>query len=914
MAVPAPAGAGTVSAGPSVRSAAGADTVRIAEREDHSPAIAVDPATGRPVLVWVASAPDTNSAGRFDELALATHDGASWSPEILEGPGDFYTPQVVFASDGARWIVWAEHDGTDSQIRCRRDAPGDTRQFTLGDALQPDLEPAVCADDSGGVLVAWQAWRGDNYEVLASPGDANGFGAELLVSACANSDREPAVAWGDGKAWIAWSSYQNMPYNIVLRTWDGSAFSSPVQITDYQRARGFTPDVAWDEANGVLWVTSLFINEGWTGFNLSEPLTALDLGTPIVRAFDGATVLEPAGVDSLGRYPLTPMEGIGFVRHAPGGSPLVFDRWGTDVKVLPVPGRKTWFFHKQCGVLTDAGIPQRYWGLVGTSFGGSTWSAPGAFVDLRTTLGWEGAALATVGDSLWVAWSADHRTSPIFVGTYEIFGHDLDLVVQRIALDTTDAGTAALVPLGAAPAPSACLTTPPDEFTVEDGGITRTVLHGDMHRHSAEISWDGNSADPLFKHTIAYSRDWLGHDFIMPSDHVQMYSKAIFVWVAKWATICDTPLHRVFTGYERIMAGGAGGHQNVLYRDPSQFSEASTGLPSHSDWSHVYDALQGIDAVSAPHHTAQAGLSTNWPLLAGADPGNLPAPLRLVEVYQSARESFEYHGCPRQYAGATTPADSGWVNVALAIGMRLGLIASSDHTSRAGYVSVLAEDRTRDAIYQALYDRHCYGSSRAARFNCDFRVNGALMGSEIVSASPPAIEVVVEGPNPLGAVEINKDGNPSWFSVACASSDTAFTMVDPDPVVPGTSSFYYLRVFDVNQKLLWTSPVWVDFIDPTGATAPAQEAGPLSVEASPNPSRGSVRFAVAGLGPAGGSLKVYDVGGRLVRRIDLPAGGTDRTVEWNGRDADGAELSAGVYFTVLHSRGTTATGRVLRLR
>lgn len=892
------------------------DTLFVPEREDHSPGIALDPSTGNPVVVWVASAPDTNPGGRFDELAVATYDGADWTPAVLAGPGDYFTPSVTFAADGARWIVWVSHDGVDSQVHCRRDLGGGSLEFVLGDATQPDIEPAICADDSGGVFVAWQAWRGDNYDVVAAVGDANGFGPEMLVSACTNSDREPAVAWGAGKVWIAWSAYQNMPYNVLLRTWDASSgFSSPVQVTSYQRARGLTPDIAWDEENGLLWVTSLFVNQPWTGFNLNEPLIALDTGTPTVRAFDGTTLFTPVGVDSLDRYPLALMEGVGFERHMFEDGSVLPDRWGSDVKVIPVPGKHVWFFHKQIGSLSDTGVDQRYWGLVGTSFGGATWSAPGAFTAPKTTLGWEGAALSSSGDRLWVAWSADDRTVPIWHQGYELFGHDLNIVVRCVLVDTADAGAPSLTSLGSAPAPTPCVTTPRTDFVVDDGGVSRTVLHGDMHRHSAEISWDGTPSDPLFKHTIFYSQDWLGHDFIMPSDHVQFFSKAIYVWVAKWAAIFDTPTYHVFAGHERIMDGGAGGHQNAFYRDPAQYSEASTALPTIASWHSVYTALNGIDALSVPHTTAEAVFLTDWDHLAAGDPSNLPKPLRLVEVYQAARESFEYLGCPRQTNGGTALADTGWVNVALAMGMRLGLIASSDHTPRAGYLSVLAEGRTRDDIYQALYDRHCYGSSRSTRFNCDFRVHGALMGSEVQSAVAPTLDVVVEGENPLGAVEINKDGNPTWLSVTCAGTDTAFSYVDPDPVIPGTSSFYYLRVNNGISKLLWTSPVWVDFVVPREAGIPAAPVpGPLALEASPNPSRGSVRFALDAMGAAGGRLNVYDVGGRLVRRFDVSSGDPSRELAWDGRGPDGREVAPGMYFAVLQSRGERATTRFLRLR
>ena len=102
--------------------AAGAqpDTLFAPEREDHSPAITLDP-LGYPSIVWIATAPDTNAAGRFDELYVVDRDSTGWrTPHVIAGAGDYYTPEMLFTADGARWICWVEHDGTDSRIALRR--------------------------------------------------------------------------------------------------------------------------------------------------------------------------------------------------------------------------------------------------------------------------------------------------------------------------------------------------------------------------------------------------------------------------------------------------------------------------------------------------------------------------------------------------------------------------------------------------------------------------------------------------------------------------------------------------------------------------------------------------------------------------------------------------------------------------
>ena len=69
--------------------------------------------------------------------------------------------------------------------------------------------------------------------------------------------------------------------------------------------------------------------------------------------------------------------------------------------------------------------------------------------------------------------------------------------------------------------------------------------------------------------------------------------------------------------------------------------------------------------------------------------------------------------------------------------------------------------------------------------------------------------------------------------------------------------------------------------------------------------------------PAGGpvTLRVYDVGGRLVRTLVDAAMPVGRHVaEWNGRNDRGAAVSSGVYYYRLHANKKTITKKMVVLR
>ncbi|HEX3112722.1 MAG TPA: FlgD immunoglobulin-like domain containing protein, partial [Candidatus Eisenbacteria bacterium] len=89
-----------------------------------------------------------------------------------------------------------------------------------------------------------------------------------------------------------------------------------------------------------------------------------------------------------------------------------------------------------------------------------------------------------------------------------------------------------------------------------------------------------------------------------------------------------------------------------------------------------------------------------------------------------------------------------------------------------------------------------------------------------------------------------------------------------------------------------------------------------SLAVSPNPARGSVRIDVrpardivassAGTGVGRFALRIYDVNGRLVRRIDGDgAGAPVARIEWDGMDSSGRRVASGRYWV----RSVTREGR-----
>ena len=97
---------------------------------------------------------------------------------------------------------------------------------------------------------------------------------------------------------------------------------------------------------------------------------------------------------------------------------------------------------------------------------------------------------------------------------------------------------------------------------------------------------------------------------------------------------------------------------------------------------------------------------------------------------------------------------------------------------------------------------------------------------------------------------------------------------------------------------------------------PSLEGQGLKVDApTPNPSRAGTMLRFELPRPSAARLSVQDASGRVVRVIEL--GRLDvgaHWAEWDGRDAAGTSVAAGVYFVRLHAAGTSATRSVVCLR
>ncbi|HEX7320001.1 MAG TPA: T9SS type A sorting domain-containing protein [bacterium] len=89
----------------------------------------------------------------------------------------------------------------------------------------------------------------------------------------------------------------------------------------------------------------------------------------------------------------------------------------------------------------------------------------------------------------------------------------------------------------------------------------------------------------------------------------------------------------------------------------------------------------------------------------------------------------------------------------------------------------------------------------------------------------------------------------------------------------------------------------------------------VMLNACPNPFARTTAITcgnTAGLGSP--KLAIYNTAGRLVRTLSVPSGRTAACITWDGRNDEGKEANAGVYFCRFESNGSVRTEKLIRLK
>jgi len=220
------------------------------------------------------------------------------------------------------------------------------------------------------------------------------------------------------------------------------------------------------------------------------------------------------------------------------------------------------------------------------------------------------------------------------------------------------------------------------------------------------------------------------------------------------------------------------------------------------------------DLVLVPHDTNI--LSSGADFLAMDMEDMVP----MIQVYGRDSSCTEYMGDPLAVRMGDDCEGGHWQD-ALKRGARMGCIAcSDDHNGNGGLkngpdlvhspgiTGVWAEANTREAIFDALKARRCYGfmggaNGRKDWVTVDFRINGHYMGEEITVTGDPALYYKIGSETPVETVTVVKNCR-DYLILRRKSEQLVY-----DYRQEQETDCYYLRVKLADGRQAWTSPVWV---------------------------------------------------------------------------------------------------------
>jgi hypothetical protein len=769
----------------------------------------------------------------------------TWTgPFAVTNPGeDLMRAAVAIDGQGRAWIIYsAQRSGNfDLYARSARADGSMSGEIRLTSDPGTDIFPVATTDASGRVWVAWQGFRNNNLEVLATAQTGDTFAPEAIVSTSAASDWDPAIAAApNGEVAISWDTYDKGDYDVYLRRvrfTDQIGLDDPMAIAATVNFEGRS-SLAYDSQNR-LWIAYEMAGSRWgkdfgaydtTGLPLYSShtiqvrcLIGNDLYTTsddVARVLPGTTATHLFLPTTRGTFVTQPDPTLAQKRApnanvGPAAGPrnsfprLATDPDGTVYLAFRQRGGTALSSSHATGGLSVGSI----WvgGLV--YFDGAQWHGPGVLGFTDAVSDNRPSMIALGPGRLLIAHSSDHRLSPLPNGTPQADGVSSDIFqseltvtrtqqapqLQKIGQITPDAPD----PSAAAEAAAATLS---QSYRPTVNGQQYQLMRGDFHRHT-EISFDGGGDGPLVDAYRYYvdvaSLGWAGccdHDNGEAREYtwwlIQKFSDA-YLLGSKYV-----PMYY----YERSVAYPEG-HRNVVFAQrgvrplPRLPVTAPNSPPTPApDTTMLYGYLHFFGGIGASH-TSATDQGTDW---RNSDPQVEP----FVEIYQGDRQDYEMPGAPR----ANTSADSisgfeaaGYVSTALGKGIQLGFEASSDHIStHISFTNIWVTEATRAGILDGMHKRRMYGSTD--NILADFRSGTHFMGETFNVSSPPVFTVRLWGTAPFKEVVVVKDNNIVYSTNG--ERVLAFSWQD-QTATKGKTSYYYVRGLQTDGQIVWVSPMWV---------------------------------------------------------------------------------------------------------
>ncbi len=671
------------------------------------------------------------------------------------------------APSAAAWVVWqADVDG-EFAILARRVAPappdgaGGAAGALRGEAVQRlsppgwgSWDPAVGVDQAGRVFVAWDAFPGESFDVLARVLEA-GTWSETHAVAVGPELQARAELAGDpgGRMWILWEEGEPR--------W-GATFASRKE----EQPGGGDPTLN----------------------NLRDDAGPLHR----YRALRVAVLL-PDGRRALPAAPL-PLPSIEAGRARPRRTGALFLGSYYERGRLCIDGAgRPWVLYRH-GYVPRLGnqrlLPHHVFAegfrVYARCLQGEAWSEL-LRLELPQRDGLQRLEASPLADGCQVAWAVGrsdrlHGAPGMPPGDGRDPPPGVAFARLTLAPARAPAAPALLAPEAVAlpgPAP-----VPPAHAPALVGGTSYALSFGDLHRHT-DLSLCNSFLDGTLDDAYRYAIEVARLGFLAVTDHTFDLDVGEADGLAWWRSTKEVGRRALagrfvpFVGFER--SGPDTDHNFITLREELLFHHPPYGAEDP-----LPEVWRGLDrdTFTVPHYPFRGRV---WEYQ-----DDLKRPL--LEIQQGFRS-------------VTSEAAA---HAGLGRGYRFGFIASSDHLSTsASYAGVWSPGPGREALFRSLQARRTFAASVPLRLVV--HAGERWMGERLSGAPGGELTVEVDGSAPLARVEVVLDGRPA-AALPLEPGSPRFRgrwPIPPPPVPPGDrESWAYVHVLQADGGEAWSSPLW----------------------------------------------------------------------------------------------------------
>lgn len=343
----------------------------------------------------------------------------------------------------------------------------------------------------------------------------------------------------------------------------------------------------------------------------------------------------------------------------------------------------------------------------------------------------------------------------------------------------------------------------------KNGYEGKKLLFGDIHGQSG-IS-DGAGEIDQYYH---YARAKADLDFTALTDHdcyPDWISQSEWEWMRTTNRLMNTDGELCcFLAYEWTPNEYRYdyGHKNIYYRGDEGDIFRSGDVGGMTPFK-LFESLKDYEAMAFPHHPA-----ADWGIVSAATDWDFHDETiqRLAEIF-SRHANFEDYESSSIYTKNIKKMKGRSVQDALAKKYHIGFTAGSDshqmeHGVEGGIFAVMVSEFSREAVYDAMYERFTYATT-GARILASLKAGTARMGQEIkIKDGEPVILDVSVMAVEEAEVQIVKN-NDVLVSKRATDGICDFSYIDKEWK---DDDCYYVKVIQKDQHMAWTSPIWVSRI------------------------------------------------------------------------------------------------------